>query len=256
MKNLSLSILAVSSAVVLGACSSNSDGHGHKPTTPMVNPSNPDKPTNPTNPTNPTTNAKITGKSVVINDKDDSVKQVDVSSDNINQLLVNGQKFQLAMSGITSGTFSDINQNASHSVISGTHLSHAKYGYWWDKQAGMEYFFYQGEKTPVANMSKLKGVVNYTGLSVYGCADCNSQMIKGNSQFKADFDNKTIAGTISNSKATVQLTADIKGNTFVNDGSKTGIQVDGAFFGNNAEELSGIYLDKNKNFAGAFGAKK
>lgn len=116
----------------------------------MVNPSNPDKPTN------PTANAKITGKSLVINHKDDSGKRIDVSSDNINQLLVNGQKFQLAMSGITAGTFSDINQKASHSVISGTHLSHAKYGYWWDKQAGMEYFFYQGEKTSVENMSKLK----------------------------------------------------------------------------------------------------
>ena len=42
----------------------------------------------------------------------------------------------------------------------------------------------------------------------------------------------------------------------MNDGSKTGVQVDGAFFGKNAEELSGIYMGKNKDFAGAFGAKK
>lgn len=97
--------------------------------------------------------------------------------------------------------------------------------------------------------------MNYTSLSVYGCADCNSQMIKGKSQFKADFDNKTIAGNISNDKTTIKLTADIKGNTFVSSGGETGVQVDGAFFGNNAEALSGIYLDKNKNFAGAFGAK-
>ena len=249
MKKFSLSILAISSAVILTACGGSSGGGEHT-STPMINSGNS---TN-SKSTNPSINAKITGKSLVIktNDSGHGVKQVSVSSDDIYTLVVDGRQYSLGSPNIMAGTFIDINQKASHSVISGTHLSHAKYGYWRDKQAGMEYFFYQGEKTPVADMSKLKGKVDYTGQALqYGELGGD-----GTANFTANFDNKTIAGTISNSKTTVKLTADIKGNTFVNDGSKTGVQVDGAFFGKNAEELSGIYMGKNKDFAGAFGAKK
>ena len=183
----------------------------------------------------------------------DGSKQSKLKSDYIKLLTVDGREF-----GIFFPDGSTVYQEyGGYSTYMLQDLNFIQSGSLWyvfveGAREEAEYVFYQGEKTPVADMSKLKGKVDYTGQALqYGELGGD-----GTANFTANFDNKTIAGTISNSKTTVKLTADIKGNTFVNDGSKTGVQVDGAFFGNNAEELSGIYMGKNKDFAGAFGAKK
>lgn len=168
---------------------------------------------------------------------------------------MDGKTFTIGSPNIIVGRFSDINSADLHTVISGTHLSHTKHGYVFDKKAKKEYYFYQGEKTPVENTPK-QGIINYQGSSVYACDTCNGEIIKGSSKFSADFANKKLTGNISNDKATHQLSADIKGNTFANHGTQGGVKVDGAFFGNHAEELGGVYLDTNGKFAGTFGAKK
>lgn len=240
MKNFSLSILAVSSIVVLGACSSNSDG-GHKPTTPMVNPSNPD------NPTNPTINQNIMGQAIIFKNGTNEARLTNLNANDINHLNIDGKVFHLS-GGMSKDGFSYYSDDNYYGQIG--HLNYARYGYL-GKSSGIEYSFYQGERTPVANMPN-QGVVNYLGHYIYGDALTTR---KGRVEFKANFTEKTMIGT-SETNAALNFIADIKGNTFVNDGSKTGIQVDGAFFGNNAEELSGIYMDKNEKFAGAFGAKK
>ena len=253
MKKFALSILAVSS-LALTACGGGGSseavtGGQTNPTTPVV------KPNQPSNPQPPVTTSQYTGKSAVINTKTNTDGDiVAISTDNINTLKVNGKTFTIGQSGISSGTFSDINQKDLYTVISGTHMTHAKYGFVRDKNAQMEYYFYQGDQTPVANIPK-SGVVNYTGRSTYACEKCNGEHIKGTSKFTADFGKKTLTGNISNERANVALNAKISGNTFSGKNS-AGTQTEGAFFGKNAEEVSGIYLNNGQAFAGAFGAKK
>ena len=183
----------------------------------------------------------------------DGSKQSKLKSDYIKLLTVDGREF-----GIFFPDGSTVYQEyGGYSTYMLQDLNFIQSGSLWyvfveGAREEAEYVFYQGEKTPVADMSKLKGKVDYTGQALqYGELGGD-----GTANFTANFDNKTIAGTISNSKTTVKLTADIKGNTFVNDGSKTGVKVDGAFFGKNAEELSGVYLQKDGKFVGVFGAKK
>ena len=100
MKKFSLSILAISSAVILTACGGSSGGGEHT-STPMINSGNS---TN-SKSTNPSINAKITGKSLVIktNDSSHGVKQVSVSSDDIYTLVVDGRQYSLGSPNIMTG---------------------------------------------------------------------------------------------------------------------------------------------------------
>ncbi|WP_066803895.1 Slam-dependent surface lipoprotein [Moraxella oblonga] len=252
MKKSTISLALVTSmALALTACGGggSSGGSTTSPSTPVVKP-------NPTNSnTNPQTNTQtISGKAIAIplDDNSNDVFYKNINGNNINTLNVDGKTFTIGTSGINANSFTTINSATQWSVISGTHLQHAKYGYYNNKKDN-EYLFYQGEKTPVANLPK--GVVNYTGRSIYLCETCNEDIIQGTSKFTADFGKKTLTGSISNAKASnIALNATISGNTFA--GKNNGTQVDGAFFGNNAQELSGYFINEDKAFAGAFGASK
>lgn len=285
MKTSALSLaIAISSALALTACGGggSSGGSTAQPSTPVVKPN----PTNPTNQagtgnngstagnntatpnnnssntgnTKPNTNnpakVQITGESLVVNTKADTDgKFVNTNTDNINTLNVDGKTFNIGSPNIVSGTFTNTNDAKFNTTISGTHMKYAKYGFVRDKNAQMEYYFYQGEKTPTANVPTT-GTATYKGQSIYACETCNSQMVQGTSEFKVDFGKKTLSGSISNSKASnIALNATISGNSF-NGKNSAGTETRGAFFGDKAQEISGTYANNEKAFGGAFGATK
>ena len=114
------------------------------------------------------------------------------------------------------------------------------------------------------------GKALYTGLSSYHVtnATLNEQINAAETPQKweihgvmltADFDQKTLVGDILTTDASgkgissAEIDAKISGNTF--SGEKNGTKNQGAFFGQDANEIGGIYINENKGFAGAFVAK-
>ena len=85
---------------------------------------------------------------------------------------------------------------------------------------------------------------------------------KGTSNFTVNFAQKNLTGTLSglkdvDSSATISnitLGADISGNGFKRTAS--GVTTEGKFYGANAAEMAGAFVDTNKNLSGAFGGKK
>lgn len=220
------------------------------PTTPPATGNNSEKPNTP-----PTTNAgtsntskEITGEVGIIDDK-----VVNVRSDNINKLTVNGVTFELGSPKMAEN-FSKNLVDEIETHVSDKGMKYARYGLIMDWQNAVDYLFYQGEKTPTANIPT-EGTASYVGHSLYLCGDCEDEVIQGTSKFTADFGKKTLTGSISNEQAKVALSATISGNTFSGTNG-AGTETRGAFFGDKAQEISGIFNNDDKDFAGAFGATK
>lgn len=267
MKQSVLSLALISSlALTLTACGGGSSGGSTaQPSTPVVKPNtgtnngtqNGGNNTGSTGNTQPNTNnntnnGTISGKAFIVHAENNIETNVNINSNNINTLNINGKTFGLSNPNITAGSFVTNYTEKQDSIISGTHLRYAKYGYIGDDVSDKEYLFYQGTKTPVANIPT-KGVVNYEGHSFHICANCDDDYL-GKSKFTADFGKKTLTGSVNNSHTNVALNATISGNGF--SGTTNGTKVDGAFFGNNAQELAGYYLNEGQKFAGGFGATK
>lgn len=221
------------------------------PTTPPATGNNSEKPNTPpaTNAGTSNTSKEITGEVAIIDDK-----VTNIHSDNINKLTVNGKTFDLSSFNTSTNFSKNMSLDDEVEVQASTHLKHAKYGFIIDWKNAIDYLFYQGEKTPTANMPTA-GIANYTGQSLYICGDCDDEVVQGTSKFTADFGKKTLTGSISNEQAKVALSATISGNTFSGTNG-AGTETRGAFFGDKAQEISGIFNNDDKDFAGAFGATK
>ncbi|WP_066805792.1 Slam-dependent surface lipoprotein, partial [Moraxella oblonga] len=200
--------------------------------------------------TNPgTTNPQISGEVSIIDDK-----VISINGDNIKKINVNGKTFDLS-SPNSSTNFSKTSVDGIETHASGTHIKYAKYGFIIDGYDAVDYLFYQGEKTPIANIPN-SGTANYIGQSLYICGDCDDEAIQGTSKFSVDFGKKTLSGSISNTQASdIALNATIFGNTFTGT-NDAGTKTHGAFFGDKAQEVSGIFNNDKQDFAGAFGASK
>lgn len=120
-------------------------------------------------------------------------------------------------------------------------------------QNGQTHLFYQGNQTDDIAMPKA-GVATYQGQGLIIQNGQTSTNVV--SQFSADFGKRTLNGTLSQNGAVVyDLSADINGNSFTSNKDAT-VQTQGAFFGDNGEELNGVFQDTQKDTKGVFGAKK
>lgn len=194
------------------------------------------------------------GQAVAVDDKRATTHNV--GTNDISTLNVAGKSYTLTLPNVNLSVagFLDNKQADFHLVASGNHMSYAKYGYYEDDTTDQEYYFYQGQKTDASKIPTT-GTATYTGRSVYDCDDCNDKIITGTSAFNVDFGNKTLTGKVENEKATVNLNATIVGNSFAGT-SSDGTATSGAFFGANADELAGTYVNTAREFGGSFGAKK
>ncbi len=201
-----------------------------------------------------------------------NAKVITLRSDKKEVLNVEGESIDLAPDGLKPGfTFTD-NANGT-SLIAGTFVNYVDYSP--NVQAGIyqndntTYVFTQGTLTPPKSMPT-SGRALYTGLSSYHVtnATLNEKINAAKTPPKwdmhgvmltADFGRKTLVGNILTTDAygrdvtSAEIDAKISGNTF--SGEKNGTKNQGAFFGQNANEIGGIYINENKGFAGAFVAK-
>ena len=201
-----------------------------------------------------------------------NAKVITLSTNKKEVLNVGGKSIDLAPEGLQPG-FTFTNNANGTSLIAGTFVNYADYSP--SAQAGIyqndntTYVFTQGTLTLPKNMPT-SGQALYTGLSSYHVtnATLNEQINAAETPQKweihgvmltADFDQKTLVGDILTTDASgkgissAEIDAKISGNTF--SGEKNGTKNQGAFFGQDANEIGGIYINENKGFAGAFLAK-
>lgn len=201
-----------------------------------------------------------------------NAKVITLSTNKKEVLNVGGKSIDLAPEGLQPG-FTFTNNANGTSLIAGTFVNYADYSP--SAQAGIyqndntTYVFTQGTLTLPKNMPT-SGQALYTGLSSYHVtnATLNEQINAAETPQKweihgvmltADFDQKTLVGDILTTDASgkgissAEIDAKISGNTF--SGEKNGTKNQGAFFGQDANEIGGIYINENKGFAGAFVAK-
>ena len=162
-----------------------------------------------------------------------------------------------------------INGKKISNIVLNNSLSYARFGMiaGLETQAGL---FYQGEVTP-ANSIPVSGTATYKGDAfVVDMADANKRTTDAKSEFDVDFAKKSVKGTISNIKIdgkqynNVEISTNItKDNRLAlghyiggSTDPKTLQRMDGAFYGKNADEMAGVFEDKQQNISGGFGAKK
>lgn len=166
----------------------------------------------------------------------------------LEQLIVNGSTISLPK--VQSGNWQAINANGHTGWVNG--YQHSRFGSV-GKNNNQTHLFYQGSRTDDTKMPK-SGQVTYSGHALIiknGVTNTNAQ-----SHFTANFSTRKLDGTIrQNNNTLYSLTADINGGSFA---SKAGasMETQGAFFGENADELGGIFKDTKTDTKGVFGAKK
>ena len=140
-----------------------------------------------------------------------------------------------------------------------------------NQKDGKTYVYIQGELTPTDNIPK-SGTARYLGLSSYHVN--NDTLLEGaldpvegapprfgivGVDMTANFEDKTVAGHLvhtsaaKNNNVLAELEGTISGNQF--SGTKNDTKLQGAFFGENANEMGGVYINEKEGFSGAFSAK-
>ena len=98
-----------------------------------------------------------------------------------------------------------------------------------------------------------EGSVSYGGDATYRRLGLDNAIEYGSSAFTADFTAKKVDGTLKFSKAgDIGISATISGSEF--SGAKNGYTTEGAFYGDDAKYLGGIY--SNDSAQGTYGAEK
>lgn len=179
------------------------------------------------------------------------VKWITVEGVNIRFLVPNAK-------GVSHQKIGDIEYNAS---FVGYFNDGARYGnILVNKQADgkttkTNHLYYQGDLTTYANMPTI-GQANYKGKALNSCEGCNG-VVQGDANFVVNFSNKSLTGTISDvgtNAKTINVAGTISQNSFL--GEKDGTKIQGNFFGQDASQLAGIFVNEKEKFAGAFGAEK
>lgn len=177
-----------------------------------------------------------------------SIDQLRDASDfsDMKVLTINGRSFEL-------GGVSDNGSVDKHTY----NLNHVSYGLIDDYAQGssrMEYAYYQGNRT--INMPS--GAAVYQGGLAVSCNQCDNKYHAGTSSFVVDFGKKSLTGSLSALGTTLQVAGEIQGSTF--SGNHQDTQISGAFFGDDAQEMAGVFYHENAKTGleagGAFGATK
>lgn len=240
--------LALSAALGVAACGGS--GSGGSVADGSDNNSGPNQPDQPQ-----PTNAKFSGYSInFLNNGSEDFAPLEVKDRNV--LIVDGNEYLLKNPGITARSFYSFGDR----VISGEYLSYARFGIFAPEGLNNKraVLFAQGETTPTAEVPTT-GNATYSGLAVHVNNPGVDERIRVNSdstaKFDVDFGAKKLTGKINvPDRDSIPLQATIAGNTF--SGSLDGTQTRGGFYGANAQEIAGTYLNKEDKFSGAYGLNK
>ena len=206
-------------------------------------------------------------------DKIANPKVHQLSTDNIYVLNINGKRIDIAPEGVNPG-YTYLNKDGEIRLSTGAFVNGVVFqdsmqnGIYQNQKDGKTYVYIQGELTPIDNIPK-SGEARYLGLSSY---HVNNYTLHEGSldgapprfgivgvDMTANFEDKTVAGHLlhtiaaANNNVVAELEGTISGNQF--SGTKNDTKLQGAFFGENANEMGGVYINEKEGFSGAFSAK-
>lgn len=141
-------------------------------------------------------------------------------------------------------------------ILSNSNLQSSAFGTYVDKLTGNQYFYAQGLPTTVAQIPTT-GLVEYKGGAVYKKDGNQNYSEISEMKATADFANKVIDINITekaNAVPGMNFGGKITGNSFA--GEVNGIKTQGGFFGENAQEMTGLFTNEADPSRGAFGGIK
>ena len=139
-------------------------------------------------------------------------------------------------------------------ILSNSNFKSSAFGAYYDTLTGNRYFFAQGLPTAVAQTS---GQVEYKGGAVYKKDGEQNYSELSEMTATADFATKVIDINIAgktNALPGMNFGGKITGNSFA--GNANGIKTQGGFFGENAQEMTGLFINEADQARGAFGGIK
>lgn len=209
-------------------------------------------------------------------DRIENPKVHQLSTDNIYVLNINGKRIDIAPEGVNPA-YTYVDKDGEIHLSTGAFangvvfLDSMQNGIYQSKKDGKTYVYIQGELTPTDNIPK-SGEARYLGLSSYHVN--NDTLLEGaldavegapprfgivGVDMTANFEDKTVAGRLvhtsaaKNNNVLAELEGTISGNQF--SGTKNDTKLQGAFFGENANEMGGVYINQREGFSGAFSAR-
>ena len=141
-------------------------------------------------------------------------------------------------------------------ILSNNNLRSSAFGTYVDNLTGNQYFFAQGLPTVVAQIPTT-GTAEYKGGAVYKKDGDRNFSELSEMKATADFANKVIDINImkkTNAVPEMHFGGKITANSFA--GEVNGIKTQGGFFGENAQEMGGLFTNEADQSRGAFGGIK
>ena len=142
-------------------------------------------------------------------------------------------------------------------ILSNSNFKSSAFGAYYDTLTGNRYFFAQGLPTAVSQIPTA-GQVEYKGGAVYKKDGEQNYSELSEMTATADFATKVIDINIAgktNALPGMNFGGKISGNSFA--GNANGIKTQGGFFGENAQEMTGLFIVNEADQArGAFGGIK
>ena len=141
-------------------------------------------------------------------------------------------------------------------ILSNSNLQSSAFGTYVDKLTGNQYFYAQGLPTAVTQIPTT-GLAEYKGGAVYKKDGNQNYSEISEMKATADFANKVIDINImekANAVPGMNFGGKITGNSFA--GEVNGIKTQGGFFGENAQEMTGLFTNEADQSRGAFGGIK
>ena len=209
-------------------------------------------------------------------DKIANPKVHQLSTDNIYVLNINGKRIDIAPEGVNPA-YTYVDKDGEIHLSTGAFVNGVVFqdsmqnGIYQNQKDGKTYVYIQGELTPTDNIPK-SGTARYLGLSSY---HVNNDTLREGAldhlygapprfgivgvDMMANFEDKTVAGHLvhasaaKNDNVLAELEGTISGNQF--SGTKNDTKLQGAFFGENANEMGGVYINEKEGFSGAFSAR-
>ena len=209
-------------------------------------------------------------------DRIENPKVHQLSTDNIYVLNINGKRIDIAPEGVNPA-YTYVDKDGEIHLSTGAFVNGVVFqdsmqnGIYQNQKDGKTYVYIQGELTPTDNIPKT-GKVRYLGISSY---HVNNDTLREGAldhlygapprfgivgvDMTANFEDKTVAGHLvhasaaKNDNVLAELEGTISGNQF--SGTKNDTKLQGAFFGENANEMGGVYINQREGFSGAFSAR-
>ena len=141
-------------------------------------------------------------------------------------------------------------------ILSNSNFKSSAFGVYYYALTGNRYFFAQGLPTAVTQIPTA-GQVEYKGGAVYKKDGAENYSELSEMTATADFDKKVIDINIAgktNALPGMNFGGKITGNSFAGDAN--GIKTQGGFFGENAQEMTGLFVNEADQARGAFGGIK